>query len=93
MDPMLRKAITKLTKFDTMYSKLTTSEKRELIGSMYTQKFTFEELQHRIAFTSKLYSCIYLINSKIDSKKKGQATDFSCLPILAPEAGLEPATL
>lgn len=93
IEPMLRKAVSKLTRLNSIYSKSTTSDKRELIGSMYPQKFTFEELQHRTAFTSELYSCIYLINSKIDRKKEGQATDFSCLPTVAPEAGLEPATL
>ena len=93
IEPILRKAITKLTRLNAIYSKSTTSEKREFIGSMYHQKFTFEELQHRTAFSSELYSCIYLINSKIEVKKERQATDFSCLPILAPEPGLEPGTL
>ena len=93
IEPMLRKAITKLTQLNTIFSKSATSKKRELIGSMYPQKFTFEELQHRTAKTSDLYTCIYLINSEIKDKKNGQANDFSCLPILAPEAGLEPATL
>ena len=93
IEPILRKAIINLTQLNAIYSKSTTSDKRELIGSMYPQKFTFEELQHRTAFMSELYSCIYLINSKIAVKKEGQATDFSCLPILAPEPGLEPGTL
>ncbi|MGY4538115.1 hypothetical protein ACVW0P_002535 [Mucilaginibacter sp. UYNi724] len=35
----------------------------------------------------------YLINSTLDSKKAGKATDFSCFPILAPDARLEPLTL
>ncbi|WP_208394750.1 hypothetical protein [Mucilaginibacter gilvus] len=90
IEPMLKKAITKLTQLDAIHSKSTTSEKRKLIGWMYPQKFTFEELQHRTAFTSELYSCIYLINRKIVGKKEGQATDFSCLPILAAQTGLEP---
>jgi site-specific DNA recombinase len=79
IEPILRKAITKLTRLDTIYSKSTTSEKRELIGSMYPQKFTFEELQHRTAFTSELYSCIYLINSKIASKKRRASDRFFVL--------------
>ena len=91
--PLLNKAIGNLTQLDALYSKSDTYKKRELIGSMYPQKFTYENLQHRTAQTSDLYTCIYLINSKITGKKRGQATDFSCLPILAPEAGLEPATL
>ena len=93
IEPLLRKAIGKITQLDAMYLKSTTSDKRELIGSMYPEKFTYEELQHRTAQISELYKCIYLINSKLGGKKEGQATDFSCLPILAPEAGLEPATL
>lgn len=93
IEPMLRGAMGKLTQLDELYSKSNSYKKRELIGSMYPQKFTFEELQHRTALTSELYSSIYLINSKLVGKKEGQATDFSCLPILAPEAGLEPATL
>ncbi|RWY57526.1 hypothetical protein [Mucilaginibacter gilvus] len=92
IEPILRRAITKLTQLNTIYSKSNTSAKRELIGSMYPQKFTFEELQHRTALQVN-YSCIYLINRKIAGKKEGQATDFSCLPILAPEPGLEPGTL
>jgi site-specific DNA recombinase len=90
IEPIIRKAITKLTQLNLIYSKSEVSEKRQLIGSMYPQKFTFEELQHRTAKTSELYTCIYLINSQIERKKEGQATDFSCLPILAPLAGLEP---
>lgn len=92
IEPLIRRAIGKLTQLDSIYSKSTSSEKRELIGSMYPQKFTFEELQHRTALTGELYSCIYLINSELDRKKDGQATDFSCLPILATEPGLEPGT-
>jgi site-specific DNA recombinase len=93
IEPALRKAILKLTQLNSIYLKSSSYEKRQLIGSMYPGKFTYEDLQHRTAQTSELYSCIYLINSEIEGKKEGQATDFSCLPILAPEAGLEPATL
>jgi len=92
IEPMLRKAITRFTQLNSIYLKSASYQKRELVGSMYPQKFTFEELQHRTALTSELYSCIYLINREIKGKKEGQATDFSCLPILAPEAGLEPGT-
>ena len=93
IEPLLEKAIPRLTQLESIYCKSGTYSKRELIGSMYPQKFTFEELQHRTAQTSELYSCIYLINSKLCGKKEGQATVLPCLPILAPEAGLEPATL
>lgn len=65
IEPIVNNAIDRLTKLDTIYSKSGNSEKRELIGSMYPQKFTFEDLQHRTAKTSDLYSFIYLINSEL----------------------------
>ena len=93
IEPMLNQAIDRLTKLDTIYWKSDVSVKRDLIGSMYPQKFTFEELQHRTALMSDLYSCIYLINSDLESKKKRANDRNYHLPSLAPEAGLEPATL
>ncbi len=91
--PIVVKAIERLTQLDTIFSKSTTSVKREIVGSMYPQKFTFEELQHRTAFVSELYSFIYLINNELSDKKRRASDRFTCLPTLAPEAGLEPATL
>jgi site-specific DNA recombinase len=93
IEPLLDRSMDKLTRLSALYLQSGTYEKRELIGSMYPQKFTFQELQHRTAQTSALYSYIYLINREIGRKKRGQATDFSCLPIVAPEPGLEPGTL
>jgi site-specific DNA recombinase len=86
-------AISKLTQLETIYLQADITSKRELIGSMYPQKFTFEELEHRTAQTSDLYSLIYLTNNNLRVNKKGQATVLPCLPIVAPETGLEPVTL
>jgi site-specific DNA recombinase len=91
--PLVNKAINRLTMLDTIYCQSANYNKRELIGSMYPQKFTFEDLQHRTAKAGDLYSFIYLINSELENKKRGASDRFTCLPTLAPEAGLEPATL
>jgi site-specific DNA recombinase len=41
------------------YNKSDTYTKRELTGSMYPKKFTFEELQHRTAKVGDFFSlCI-----------------------------------
>ena len=64
-------------------------EKRELIGSMYPQKFTFEYLQHRTAKSSDLYSFIYLINSELGKKKRRASDKNLCLPSLAPPRGYQ----
>ncbi len=93
IEPIVNNAIDRLTRLDTIYSRSGNSEKRELIGSMHAEKFTFEDLQHRTAKMSELYSFIYLINSELGKKKRRASNRFPCLPTLAPEAGLEPATL
>ncbi|MGN6177618.1 MAG: recombinase family protein [Mucilaginibacter sp.] len=93
IEPLVYGAIKSLVNLKTIYCQSDSYEKRTLIGSMYPEKFTFEDLEHRTARVSDWYAYIYLINSKLSSKKKGQGADFSCLSSLAPEAGLEPATL
>jgi site-specific DNA recombinase len=93
IEPIVYGAIANLTKLSAIYCQSEPCEKRELIGSMYPKKFTFEELQHRTAQIDDFYSYIYLINRQLERKKRGASDRNSCLPTLAPEAGLEPATL
>ncbi|WPU97881.1 recombinase family protein [Mucilaginibacter sp. cycad4] len=93
VEMLLDSAITKLARLDVIYCNSDTKIQREIIGSMYPEKFTFEDLQHRTAKVDFLFQLIYQINSKLCVKKRGQATVLPCLPIVAPEAGLEPATL
>ena len=91
--PLVNKAVNRLTLLDTIYCQLANYEKREIIGSIYSQKFTFEDLEDRTAKSGDLYSFIYLINSELEKKKRRASNKNLCLPSLAPEAGLEPATL
>jgi len=93
VETVLDTAISKLTKLNVIYCKSDIKSKREIIGSMFPEKFTFEELQHRTAKVDILFQIIYLTNNKLEVKKEGQATVLPCLPIMAPSAGLEPATL
>jgi hypothetical protein len=87
IESIINKAIIRLTQLDAIYCNSNTFDKRQLIGSMYPEKFTFEELQYRTARTSELYSCIYLINNELEIKKRRASDDFSCLPTLAPQTG------
>jgi len=93
LESILDGAIDKFTRLDMIYLNSDVSVQRKIIGSMYPEKFTFENLKHRTAKVSFLFALIYQINSKLWAKKRGQATVLPCLPIMAPEAGLEPATL
>jgi site-specific DNA recombinase len=90
---LLDKAVEKLTMLNVIYCKSDTDVQREIIGSMFPEKFTFESLQHRTAEVDFLFQLIYQINNALREKKRRASDRKTCLPILAPEAGLEPATL
>nr|MBB6233613.1 hypothetical protein [Mucilaginibacter sp. FT3.2] len=59
----------------------------ELIGLIYQKNILLKncniEWLKQVSYTLH----IYLLNSKLVSKKDGQGTVLPCLPILAPEAG------
>ncbi len=90
---VLDRAIAKLTQIDVIYWQSEPDVQRQIIVSMFPEKFTFENLKARNIKVSFLYQLIYQINSMLGVKKRGASDRKTCLPTLAPEAGLEPATL
>ena len=78
--PIIDKAITTFTKLNVIYCKSSTEEKRKLIGSMFPEKFTFENIKHRTAILSDTYGCIYKIIKKLDRKKTEQNPFEKSLP-------------
>jgi len=69
--PIVDKAINILTKIDVIYWKSEPDVQRKIIGSIYTQKFTFENLQDRTAIVSDPFKFIYLINNQLGGNKNG----------------------
>ena len=61
VERILDEAIENLCRLNVIYSKSDANERREIIGSMYPEKFTFEDLQHRTALVSDPYQVIYLV--------------------------------
>ncbi len=68
------------------------AEKRELIGSIFSEKFTFEDLEHRTASISDSFNVIYLISKQLQGKKKGQRPEKSVLSHRVIPSGFEPET-
>ena len=85
------KAVENLTKLNIIYCNSGSAEKRELIGSIFSEKFTFEDLEHRTASISDSYNVIYLINKQLQGKKKGQRPEKSVLSHRVIPLGLEPS--
>ena len=90
---VLDRAIEKLTLIDVIYWQSEPDIQKEIIVSMFPEKFRFEDLKHRNIKVAFLYQLIYQINSKLGVKKQRANENFFRLPSEAPEAGLEPATL
>lgn len=80
VEKTLDTALLKLTCLNTIYCKSDHYGKRKLIGSIYPEKFTFEDLKVRTAKTGEIFSFIYLINKQLRSKKKGQQSEILCCP-------------
>jgi site-specific DNA recombinase len=72
-------ALEKLTSIDIIYSNSDHYAKRKLIGSIYPEKFTIEDIDFRTAKRSEVFDYIYLINSKLQSNKNGTNEVFSRL--------------
>ncbi|HEX8377628.1 MAG TPA: recombinase family protein [Pedobacter sp.] len=66
---------------------------RELIGSMYPEKFTFENIRDRTARVNEFASIMYQISSELEVKKERARTNFSSLPSRVRPPGLEPITV
>jgi len=92
VEKTLDAAIVKLTSLDAMYCKSDRYQKRKLIGSIYPEKFTFEDLKVRTAKQGELFKFIYLINSELIIKKNGTTTRNSVLSHRVIPSGFEPET-
>jgi site-specific DNA recombinase len=92
VEKTLDSAIGKLTSIDTMYCKSDHYAKRKLIGSIYPEKFTFEDLKIRTAKTGEIFSFIYLINKELQRQKKGTNNVLNRLSQGVIPLGFEPRT-
>ncbi|WP_354431647.1 MULTISPECIES: recombinase family protein [unclassified Mucilaginibacter] len=92
MEKTLDSAMEKLTCLNTIYCKSDHYEKRKLIGSIYPEKFTFEDLKVRTAKTGEVFEFIYLINRELWGKKNGTTTRNSVLSHRVIPIGFEPMT-
>jgi site-specific DNA recombinase len=90
IESQLNKAVTILTNLDLMYLNGDIGFKREIIGSMYPEKLSFDGTQHRTARLNEVAWIMYQIANGLEGKKKGASNDKSCLPTWVRPPGLEP---
>jgi site-specific DNA recombinase len=92
VEKTLDSALKTLTAIDKVYCESDHYGKRKLIGSIYPEKFTFEELRVRTAKKGDVFEFIYLINSTLSSNKKGTNGNFYNLSQRVIPLGFEPRT-
>lgn len=89
---LLDSVLENLTKLDVIYCNSDASIRRRIIGSMFPDFFTFENLKHRTAQVSETFRFIYLINSELGGKKNGTNGESFHLSHEVIPLGLEPRT-
>ncbi|HCN84433.1 MAG TPA: hypothetical protein DIT07_12550 [Sphingobacteriaceae bacterium] len=90
MDKLLDEAMTVLKGLDSFYDFFKDiNKKRDFIGSMFPEKFTFDGLQHRTAHINEALDAMYLCNSKLEGTKKGKDLDYKMLSLKVARRGLQ----
>ena len=88
----LEKAVNALSSLEGLARLNNGKISREMIGSMYPEKFTFENLKHRTARINEVASIMYQITNDLEVKKQRASTEISDLPSWVRPPGLEPGT-
>lgn len=76
VEQTLDHAIKNLTAINKLYCESDHYGKRKIIGSIYPEKFTFDELRVRTVKPEEVFKFIYLINSKLHTNKNGTNGNF-----------------
>jgi site-specific DNA recombinase len=92
VDKTIDSALINLTNLKNIYCDSDNYARRNLIGSIFPEKFTIEDLQVRTAKPSEVFQFIYLINSKLSGNKKGTNDNFYRLSQGVIPLGFEPRT-
>lgn len=87
---LLDKALDGLTRLDTLYTEADTKRKREIIGSMYPEKLTFDGIGYRTSRLNEAVELIYKLGADFSENKKGQISKKTDLSSLVGLLGFEP---
>lgn len=91
IDKLLYTAVNNLSTLGTLYETGSITEKRDIIGSMYPEKMTFDGNSLRTARFNQAALCIYQIINELEENKNGTSRTKNDLSRLVPRTGIEPA--
>ncbi len=90
--PFVVKAVDQLAQLDKIYGEGSTIRKRQLIGSIFPEKLTFDGENFRTARLNEAVQLIYNLDMAFRENKNGTSLDFSNLSHQVNALGLEPRT-
>jgi site-specific DNA recombinase len=87
---LLHKGIQTLTELDVLYTKADTKKKRQIIGSIFPEKFVFDGFQYRTARLNSVASLIFKLGEGFSENKKGEIVSKNDFSSLVDPYGFEP---
>ncbi|WP_338841908.1 recombinase family protein [Flavobacterium ginsenosidimutans] len=93
LSDLLKTGIKNLMKLNECCSEADLTHFRNIIGSIYPEKFTIEEKQFRTARINEVVQLVYLINEELAPKNNGTKKKKSSLSRQVTPEGFEPPTL
>ena len=90
--PTLSKAVDNLSHLDEIYQTATTIKKRQIVGSIFPEKLTFDGENFRTARLNQAVQLIYSLDEAFRQKENGTSDTLIDLSHLVRPLGLEPRT-
>lgn len=90
IEPLLKKGLKTLFRLDLVYENSPTHRKRELVGSMFPEKMTFDGASLRTGRINEAIHFIYLINKELLKEKTRTRNNFLHLSAREVPSGFEP---
>lgn len=90
IEPMLNKALSTLCNIDKLYEESDNKTKRDIIGSIYPEKLTFDGFNFRTARLNEAVRLIYSLDEGFSKNKNGQTNKKIGLSKEVTRPGFEP---
>lgn len=91
IDELLNKALDVLCHLDKLYAEGDTKRKRNIIGSIFPEKLTFNGVKYRTTRLNEVVRLIYSLDGGLDENKNGQPEENFELSTPVARPGLPPA--
>jgi site-specific DNA recombinase len=90
IDKLINEAMESALQIDHLYHEGTIEEKRNVIGSIFPEKWVFDGLQHRTTRINSIAELIFSVDAGLGEIKNGTSTDLAYLSHQVIPLGLEP---